>query len=69
MYISNKISHKIRTDLSNGVNSETAWVDLLLPRTRPITVGVFYRPPNDSSFLETFHRTLLALDVNKESII
>ena len=69
MYISNKISHKVRTDLSNGINSETAWVDLLLPRTRPITVGVFYRPPNDTTFLESFHRTLLTLDTNSESII
>ena len=28
--------------------------DLRIPKLKPILIGVFYRPPNENTFLETF---------------
>ena len=33
---------------------ETAWIELLLPKTKPIFVGVCYRPPKQTDFYELF---------------
>ncbi len=50
-------------------NCKTFWADLFLPSTKPITVGVCYRPPDDNTFLEKCDRSLSTLDVTKETII
>ena len=31
---------------------ETTWIELLLPKTKPILIGTCYRPPNQYTFLE-----------------
>ena len=64
MYISNNIAYKPRDDL-NTDNYEILWADLLLPSTKPITVGVCYRPPEDNTFLDNFDRSLSTLDAEK----
>ena len=41
--------------------------DILLPKTKPTTVGHFYRPPDQNEFLETLTNDLEKLDfLNKE---
>ncbi len=51
------------------INLETLWIDLLLPNTKPITVGVWYRPPGNTTFLDKLKSKLTALDTSKETII
>ncbi len=68
MYIRNNVGFKIRDDLTSD-NYESLWAELLLPHTEPITIGVCYRPPVDTPFLEKFESTLSTLDPGNESII
>ena len=49
MYIRNDIAHDVRSDLSHN-ELEALWVNILLPKTKPILVGVCYRPPNQNNF-------------------
>ena len=49
-YIKNSICYNNRNIFSNGI--ENVFIDILLPRTKPFTVGVFYRPPNNNDFLK-----------------
>ena len=51
MYIKNNLAFNCRLDLLEE-NVEALWIDLLLPKTKPIVVGVCYRPPKDSGFLD-----------------
>ena len=53
LYIKDNLAFNYRSDLSND-NVESLWVDILLPKTKPIVVGVCYRPPKDKSFLDHF---------------
>ncbi len=68
MYINNKIAYKIRGD-PLMINLEALWVDLLLPNTKSITVGVCYRPPDNTTFLDKLNSKLTALDTSEETII
>ena len=55
-YIKSDLSYNIRQDLSSS--NEAIFFEIYLPNTKPILIGVLYRPPNDSNFLNTFHDTL-----------
>ena len=56
--IKNNIAFNQRDDLNND-NIETLFVDILLPRSKPIVVGVCYRPePEDLEFLIQFEETV-----------
>ena len=52
-YIRNDIAFNPRQELQNNY-TETIWFDLLLPKSKPIVVGVCYRPPEDPDFLSHF---------------
>ena len=39
-------------------NVESLWIELLLLRTKPIIIGVCYRPPKDNDFLDRFQRII-----------
>ena len=43
-YIRSSISYKLNSFLPNEIENIT--FDILMPHTKPITVGVIYRPPN-----------------------
>ena len=63
----------VRPDLSFnqkvGIFSvEHILFDLLLPGTSPLTIGIFYRPPNDSKFLDNLSRTFETLGSEKNEI-
>ena len=51
-YIRNDISYKLIYFLPSEIKNIT--FDILMPHTKPITVGVIYRPPNQSKFLDIF---------------
>jgi len=55
-YIKDDLSFNIRDDLKSS--NETIFFEIFLPHTRPILIGIVYRPPSDSKFLEVFHSTL-----------
>lgn len=52
MYVRSDIDFKVRQDLDND-NLEAVWIDILLPKSRPILFGVVYRPPHQSDFIQT----------------
>ena len=49
-YIKNDVAFRSRGGFSN--ETENLFFDILLPKTKPILVGIAYRPPNQSRFLE-----------------
>ena len=42
--------------------------EILLPKTTPITVGIMYRPPSQTNFLEILNMTFEKVDVDKKEI-
>ena len=51
---------------SNSV--EHVFFDPLIPKVKPILIGVFYRPPNVNTFLETFFNDLKHIDLHKNEV-
>ena len=49
-YVRNDISFNVRSDFSDEI--ENIVFDMLLPKTKPILVGILYRPPDQSIFLD-----------------
>ena len=49
-YIKNDRAYNIRSNFIH--DCENIFVELLLPKSRPIIVGIIYRPPNQSDFLD-----------------
>ena len=41
-----------RNVFSNSI--ENVFFDILIPKLKPLLIGIFYRPPNVNTFLETF---------------
>ena len=56
-FINNSIHYNQRNDFSKDF--ENIFIDILLPKTKPILFGVVYRPPSDSTFLERFSESIL----------
>ena len=67
-YIRNDISFNIIDVLSAG-DSESLWINLLLPRSKPIIVGVIYRPPKSNRFIEKLSDILDTLKKDDEIIL
>ena len=49
-YIRNDLCFNTRA--LNCKEIENIIFDILLPKSKPITIGVFYRPPNQTNFME-----------------
>ena len=58
----------IRNDLSYSIISvfpreiESVFFEIVLPNSKPITVGTIYRPPNQSNFLEVLNEKMNKID-------
>ena len=49
---------------------ENVFFEIHLPKTKPITVGIVYRPPNQTNFIKTLNENFAKLDTtNKETYI
>ena len=48
-YISKEITYNVRDKFSSNI--ENIFLDILLPKTKPILIGILYRPPKQSGFL------------------
>ena len=49
-YIRNDLCFNIKNIFSNSI--EHAFFEILIPKVKPITIGIFYRPPNANGFLD-----------------
>ena len=68
VYIRSDIAFNERWDLQNKI-IETLWIDLLLPKTKPILISTCYRPPNQTHFLECFENILASIRSDVELYI
>ena len=69
VYVRHDIAFNPRDDMDNP-ELEATWIDILLPKSKPILCGIVYRPPKQSNFfqlLETVSST--SIHINNESII
>ena len=48
-YIKSDVARNVRKDFSNDI--ENLFLDIFLPNSKPILVGIIYRPPDQSGFL------------------
>ena len=55
-YIRSDISFSIRGDFSSEI--ENIFLDILLPKTKPILIGILYRPPDQSKFLDNLSTSI-----------
>ena len=65
-YIRSDISYKLNYLLPNEIKNIT--FDILMPYTKPITVGIIYRPPNQSKFLDIFEENLPKINASYREI-
>ena len=62
------VAYYIRNDLSYNILSifpreiESIFFKILLPNSKPITVGTIYHPPNQSNFLEVLNENMNKID-------
>ena len=65
-YVRDDISYNQKTIFNNGV--ESIFVDIHLPKTKPFTVGIFYRPPDKSKFIETITEDFCNLNTENNDL-
>ncbi|XP_072017060.1 uncharacterized protein [Amphiura filiformis] len=68
VYVHNDIAFNNRLDLQSDC-LENLWLEILLPKTKPIFFGVFYRPPDDTKFLTYFEDSISKIRSDCEMII
>ena len=66
MLIRNDLCFNAKNNFSNSI--EHIFFEILIPKVKPIAVGIFYRPPNASNFLETLSNDLKQIDIRKNEI-
>ena len=65
-YIRSDISYVQKDFFPNVIKN--IFFEILLPKTSPITVGIMYRPPSQTNFLEILNMTFEKVDVDKKEI-
>ena len=61
VYIRADLAYNHRTDLQHD-DIESVWVKILLPKSKPILVGICYRPPKQSAFVSQLKECCLNND-------
>ena len=59
-YIRGDISYKLNSFLPNEIENST--FDILMPHTKPILIGIIYRPSNQSNFFDNSEENLPKLN-------
>ena len=49
-YIKKDVCYNVKKHFSDDI--ENIFFDILLPKTKPITIGILYRPPKQHNFIE-----------------
>ena len=65
-YIRNDLSYEVKSFFPPEI--ENIFFEILLPNTKPIIVGIIYRPPSQSEFLEIINTHFSKLDTNNNEI-
>ena len=65
-YVRGDLCFNSRNVFSNSI--EHVFFDLLIPKVKPISIGIFNRPPNVNNFLETFFNDLKHIDLHKSEV-
>ena len=60
-YVRNDICYNSKQILQDDI--ENIFIDLLLPKTKPITVGIVYKPPHQTGFIEKITANFNSLNV------
>ena len=68
LYIRNDLAFNIIDELETGI-TESIWINILLPRSKPIVLGVLYRPPKNNGFIDHLSNSLENLNKDDEIII
>ena len=68
IFIRHMLVYNSRLDLHDN-NRKAIWIDLILPKTRPILIGSIYRPPKQSDFLDNFDTLMECLHLDQEKYI
>ena len=64
--IRSNISYKLSSCLPNEIENIT--FDILMTHTKPTTIGIIYRPPNQSKFIDIFEENLPKLNSSYREI-
>ena len=65
-YVRNDLSFLKRNYFPRDI--ETIFIEIFLPKTKLMRVGIIYQPPSEASFLETMNEHFYKLDIiNKET--
>ena len=65
-YIKNNIAHNRHSNISENI--ENIVLDILLPKSKPIIMGIIYRPPNQVDFIDHFNNALGKLPFQSNEI-
>ena len=68
MYIRSDLVYNPREDLQND-NLEDLWIELLLPKTKPILIGTCYRAPKNTKLKECLENTVSKLSADCDTVI
>ena len=67
-YVRNDLSFTKRNYFPHDI--QTIFIEIFLPKTKPMTVGIVYRPPSQTNFLVAMNEHFYKLDtINKETFI
>ena len=64
MLVTNKICYNTKNFVSNEI--ENIFVELLIAKAKPITVGIVYKPPDQTRSLEILSNSLNSLNMLSE---
>ena len=65
-YVRNYVSYTHKTVFPNDI--ENVFFEIDLPKTKPITVGIVYRPTNQTNFIKTLNKNFTKLDTTKRNL-
>ena len=68
LYVNNKYAHTCLED-NSSTEHESVWINLFLPKTKPLQVGVCYRPPNQTDFTDHLEKNLSFLRSDCETYL
>ena len=65
-YIKNNIAHNWQSSIFENIANIV--LDILLPKSKPITMGIIYRPPNQVDFIDHFNNAPGKLPIQSNKI-
>jgi hypothetical protein len=67
-YVRNDIAYNLREDLVLA-DLKSIWIDILLPKTKPILFGTIYMPHKDPKFVNSLEKLLSEISLGQETYI